>query len=216
MNRQARIDGKVAELVAEFEARLRALGFKTQHAPASDGTEGVLLYQEVRTDGRSHATCEDTGAITEWFDNGHAPGRNGEYQVRRGNEISFEIFKNGAWAGGKPDSWRGIDWRISEQKQDGHLAVLQDKVHGSKPDSALALIRHCICANSNDRGANTLTGKFRIRAKAYYRVIKQKDSDGAKQTLHLVDPDLIESKPLAKDVLQQIEHAIETFYLPPD
>jgi hypothetical protein len=211
MNRQARIDGKVADLFAEFEARLRALGFTTTHQPASDGQDGFLSYQEARSGDLSCATCEETGEITEWFDKEHVPGRNGEYQVRRGNEVSFEIFKDGAWEGGEPDAWRGIDWRISKQEHNRHLTVLRDQVQGSKPDAALALIRHHICANSNDRVMNTLTDEFGIRAKVCCGVILRKDLDGANQIFHLVNDDVLE--PVPEDVRQQIEHRIETFDL---
>lgn len=215
MNRQARIDSKVAKLFAEFEARLRALGFTTMHLPASGGQEGFLSYQEARSGELSCATCEETGESTEWFGEEHAPGRNGEYQVRRGNEFSFMAFNDGAWEGGAPDAWRGIDWRISGQDRARFLSILSNREHGSKPDAALALIRHYLTARANDRQVNDSGDEFGVNEKIYSGVLMKKDSEGAKQVLHLVYKDVVLDVP-PESVRQEIERKIATFDLSQD
>ncbi|MGF6971504.1 hypothetical protein OKW43_008599 [Paraburkholderia sp. WC7.3g] len=210
MNRQERIDSKVAELFDEFEARLHALGFTTSHEPARDGEVGTLIYEEVRRDGRSYATCEDTGAISEWFDKELLPSRQGLYQVRHGEKISFAAFDAGAWEGGAPDAWRGIDWRISKEERNRLYAILRDRKHGSKPDAALALIRHHLCSRSNERATNTLRDEFGIKEKVYYGVIMRKDPEGARQIGHLVEADVLSEAP-PPDIRDRISHRIETF-----
>lgn len=212
MNRQARIESKVTELIHEFQARLHALGFDTSHEPRKDGEEGLLLYRELKRGEHSCATCEETGTISEWFGKEHSPGRDGLYQVRREGGTSFAKFNDGSWEGGNPDLWRGIDWRISRQEQDRLFSILREEKQGSKPDAALALIRHHLAERSNDEILNTLTDEFGIKEKIYYKVIQHKDPAGARQVLHLVYDDLLDEK-VPDHIRQQIEQETSNFDL---
>ncbi|CAG9269793.1 hypothetical protein [Paraburkholderia caribensis] len=214
MNRQGRVDNKVKELLDEFEARLRALGFITAHVPAANGKEGLLSYQEVIREDRSCATSEETGTITEWFDRSRPPNQDGQYQVRRGSDVTFAEFKAGDWEGAKPDAWRGIDWRISNEDSERFLSILSDQKHGSKPDAALALIRHHVTTRANDRQASEVKDGFGITEKVYSGVILKKDPEGARQILHLVDKDVLSEVP--EHVRQAVEHRITTFALSQD
>ncbi|BFG81422.1 hypothetical protein PTKU46_94560 [Paraburkholderia terrae] len=214
MNRQGRVDKKVKELLDEFEARLRALGFDTTHVPGGNGKEGLLSYQEVVREERSCATCEETATITEWFDRSRPPTQDGQYQVRRGEDVSFAHFSAGAWDGGEPDAWRGIDWRISKIDSERLYSILSDQKHGSKPDAALALIRHHVTTRTNDRLTNEVKDEFGIAEKICSGVVLKKDPEGARQVLHLVDKDVLSKVP--EQVRQEIEHRIATFALSQD
>lgn len=130
--------------------------------------------------------------------------------MKHREKISLAAFEAGAWEGGTPDAWRGIDWRISKEERDRLYAILRDRKHGSKPDAALALIRHHLCSRSNENATNTLRDEFGIKEKVYYGVIMRKDPEGARQIGHLVEADVLSVTP-PPAIRDRISHRIETF-----
>ncbi|ANC44118.1 hypothetical protein A6P55_07720 [Pandoraea pnomenusa] len=105
----------------------------------------------------------------------------------------------------EPTVWRGVDWRVSDDERARLLSILQDQEHGSKPDAALALIRHQLTSRSNNQTAD----EFSFEERVYARVILKKNPSGAKEVLHLVEKDI--SVPVPESVRQRIEHRAEMF-----
>ncbi|VVE67001.1 hypothetical protein PCA31118_02439 [Pandoraea captiosa] len=212
MDRQGRINRKVSELISEFEARLRALGFYTEHHPASESEDGLgfLVYQAARNESGVCTSCEDTGTITEWYPAERLPTRDGVYQIKDKARTVFAEFREDKWSGVEPIAWRGVDWRVSDDELARLLNILRDQEHGSKPDAALALIRHRLTCRNNDQTAD----EYDVEARVYARVILKKNPSGAKEVLHLVEEDI--TVPVSENVRKRIEHCAEMFGIPED